>query len=371
MKILVIYASAGRGHQKAAEVIHGYLKEKRPQDEIRLIDALDYSTAMLKASYDYGYGFLINHAQWLWFIVFYLSALKLPFGFSRHLYNFMNRRNAPRLYEFLAQEDPDAVISTHFLPSQVTACLKRSGMIKSKLITVITDFGVHPFWVSRSTDLYACASEATRQALLRMKVPAENIRVTGIPVDPIFAPAQDKKALCERLGIEYGTFTVLLVTGSFGIGPLEKIAELLSPHVQVLVVCAKNKKLLNRLAARSFPRTRAFGFVGNMHELMAVSDVIVTKPGGLSISELLVMELVPVFISAIPGQETGNVRALSQEGVGTYCRSAGAVYRSVLFLQEHPRELERARELIKKIRKPESVAEIADALRTCCPGPTR
>ena len=106
------------------------------------------------------------------------------------------------------------------------------------------------------------------------------------------------------------------MTGSFGSGPLEEIAESICAEVQVLVVCAKNKKLLSRLEKRNLENVKVFGFVNNAEELMAVSDVIVTKPGGSSIAEFLNMELFPIFISAIPGQEQENVKTLAAYGVG-------------------------------------------------------
>ena len=110
---------------------------------------------------------------------------------------------------------------------------------------------------------------------------------------------------------------MLVVTGSFGIGPIEEIVQLLCNDYEVLAVCARNKRLFGRLKARAYPHTHVFGFVENIDELMTVSDVIITKPGGLTISESLCMDLIPLFIAAIPGQESMNVEVLQNAGIGS------------------------------------------------------
>lgn len=364
-KIFVLYASAGQGHTKAAQVIHRYLAQHAPDADLRLIDALDYSVPSLKWSYLDGYNFLIRRAQWLWFVIFHGSALRLPFRFTDRLNRFFNHLNSRALYELLARERPDIVICTHFLPSQVAAELKIKGTIQSCLVTVITDFGVHPFWIAEGTDMYSTASSATQRTIERMGVAAGKAIVTGIPVAPGEITG-DPSELRKRLGLDPNAFTVLLVTGSFGIGPLERIARLLRKECQVLVVCARNTALFDRLVAARLPNVKVYGFVQNMNELMAASDIIVTKPGGLSISELLVLNAVPVFISAIPGQETENVRTLRQENVGTYCRTPEAVYRTVRAFIQSPEKLRASRAAVSRVRKPNSAEEICNAIRARC-----
>jgi processive 1,2-diacylglycerol beta-glucosyltransferase len=368
-KIFIMYASAGQGHTKAAQVMYRFLMEHEPGADIRLLDALDYSSPALKFAYEASYNFIIRHAQWLWVLVFYATSLRLPFGLSRALNDFSNHCSSQALFDMLARENPDSIISTHFLPCQVAAWLKRRGIIRSFLTTGITDFGVHPLWVAKETDMYAVASVSTQRQLERMGVNPGTIVVTGIPVDPGNVAVNDVPALRAALGIPAGMFTVLLVTGSFGIGPLDEIAELLCRDCQVLVVCARNKVMYTRLSACQLPNVKVYGFVQNMNELMAASDLVVTKPGGLSVSELLVRCTVPVFICAIPGQESENVHALRREGIGTYCRSPKAVRKAVLAFKEHPQQLAAMREAIARVRKPRSAEEIWHALRARCTSP--
>jgi processive 1,2-diacylglycerol beta-glucosyltransferase len=126
----------------------------------------------------------------------------------------------------------------------------------------------------------------------------------------------------------------------------------------MLVVCAKNKKLFSRLKRKKYSGVKVFGYVDNIEEFMAVSDIIITKPGGLSISELLVRELVPIFISAIPGQETENVRALQEYGVGISLNEPGEIRKTVLDYKRHPHKMERAKKIIRQIKKPDAAREI-------------
>jgi processive 1,2-diacylglycerol beta-glucosyltransferase len=256
----------------------------------------------------------------------------------------------------LIRENPDFVISTHFLPSQLVSDLKKDGRIRSKLFTVITDFGVHPFWVSANTDIYIVASELTKEQLILKKIAPEKIMVLGIPIDAKFRVGFERSVLFKRLNLEEGKFTVLIVTGSFGIGPIDEIVDSLHSQMQLLVVCARNKGLFARLNRKKYPGVKVYGFVNNIEELMAVSDAIITKPGGLSLSETLAMELPPIFISPIPGQETENAKIMNSYGIGESAQDPAEIKNIISDYKTHPDKLNRVKENIGKVKKP-SAAE--------------
>jgi processive 1,2-diacylglycerol beta-glucosyltransferase len=199
-------------------------------------------------------------------------------------------------------------------------------------------------------------------------VPAQNIRVCGIPVDQLFLKKYDKTEIRAKLGIAQERFTVLVVTGSFGIGPIEGIAELLHEDVQMLIVCARNRKLFTRLKKKKYPDIKLFGFVNNIHEMMQVCDCIITKPGGLIVSELLVMELVPIFVCAIPGQETENAKTLAGYGIGVSSTLPERVKQIVLDYKNRPDEILKIKEIIRSIRKPDAVKELYDVVCQSRPG---
>ncbi len=363
MKIFITYASAGAGHFKAAEALYDCLRKHDPQVEVKLIDVLSYSKRLVKESHIRGYTIMVSYMPWLWKIAFYLTAFTPLEPLVSRIRFIIDRLNTMDFTDFLVSENPDVVISTHFLPSESVAYLKNKGKIRSKLITVITDFGVHPFWLFNNTDMYVVASGATREQLILKGIKENKIKVLGIPIYEKFALGTNKRnSLFAKFNLDENKFTVLVATGSFGIGPIEKIVEALHEDVQVLVVCARNKKLFKKLSKENYKQARIFGFVDNIEELMGVSDIIITKPGGLTISEILTIGTVPLFISAIPGQETENIRILSGYGIGEWVKNIADIKGLVLDYKAHPQKMQLARENMDRLKKPSAAEELCNAV---------
>jgi processive 1,2-diacylglycerol beta-glucosyltransferase len=212
------------------------------------------------------------------------------------------------------------------------------------------------------------ASDATKVILANQGVTPRNIAVTGIPTDTKFSQAHDRQRISDKLGIDTRRKAVLIVTGSFGIGPIEELAAALHRDYEVLAVCARNKKLYDDLSAHAYPNTYVFGFVDFIDELMAVSDVIITKPGGLTISELLCMDLMPIFISAIPGQETGNIECLRNAGIG---RELAGLKNAGKQVAECILDAQKIKDAIRRFKQTNAVSKIYDSIRTDSPGPAR
>ncbi len=369
MKIIVAYASAGAGHFKAAEAIYDYIKEHCPEINVQIVDVLKKANALFRFSYAFGYPFLVTRLKFLWWLAFWLTDFKPLRLFSRPIASVINQLNTKAFARLLIQENPDAIISTHFLPSQVSSSLKKAKKIKSRLVTIITDFSIHPFWISPATDIYVVASGFTREQLVNEGVREERIKEFGIPAHSKFLMQYDRGELCKKIDIDENKFTILIMTGSFGLGPLEEIVDALYKDVQILIVCAANKKLYARLKNRNLANVRVFGFIDNAQELMAVSDIIITKPGGMTISEIISMELAPVFISAIPGQEAGNIEALKIYGIGLCARSTEGIKNIVLDFKEHQDKLKSIKENIRKVKKPDCLREICNAVCQSSAGP--
>ncbi len=323
MKILVIYASAGAGHWKAAQALYEGIS-KSAKDEVVLVDALDRTSPFFKKLYRGSYSLLISRFPWLWGSFFGLADLGWIQPFLRTGRRLFNRLNAGALHRFLQKEKFDCILSTHFFPAEVASALKRKGRIPSRIVTVVTDFDVHKIWLAQGVDVYTVASDWTKGKLKTLGIKAR-ICVCGIPTGEKFRVSQDVGLLKKRLGLKEDLFTVLMATGSFGIGPIEQIVAALEGF-QVIVVCGNNRSLFARLSRHKRELVKVMGLVDNMHELMGVCDVLVTKPGGLSISEALVSRLPMVFFHAIPGQERNNIRVLGRYGIGAYpCSVKGIV----------------------------------------------
>ncbi len=277
---------------------------------------------------------------------------------TRRIYNGAN--TAP-LVKFIKENNFDVIMTAHFLSTEVVGYLRRTGQFKGKLVTVVTDYDVHKIWLTKGVDEYCVATDFTKSRLVDMGVDAAKIFVTGIPVDEKFCQQRDKAELRRKLGVDPAAFTVLLSTSSFGFGPIEELAEKLK-DVQLFIISGNNKQLKERLAAKNNPKHKILGFVDNMEELMAASDVMLTKPGGLSISEALANGLPLVFFSPIPGQETGNVRVLAANGVGDSDKTVDEMATILKEYAASPKKLADARAASLKLAKPNAVSAIISRL---------
>ncbi|MBZ0166524.1 MAG: hypothetical protein K8I00_06925, partial [Candidatus Omnitrophica bacterium] len=296
----------------AAKAVYDELA-RESDHQVEFLDALDYANPIFKNSYGGSYTFLITKWPQVWGVFFGLVDIPWLQPLIRVVRRAYNALNTPRLHRHLREGNYDWVVSTHFLPIEVVSALKRAGQSSAKLMACVTDYDVHRIWLGSGVDLYCVASDWTMQKLIRLGVPAEKIKVTGIPCHKKFIRQQDVCQLRERLGLDAGQFTVLIATGSFGIGPIEEIIDTLRSF-QIVVVCGHNKSLYERLQKKSPAHVKIMGLVDNMHELMAAADVMVSKPGGLSITEALVSRLPLIFFNAIPGQETQNIMVLKEYG---------------------------------------------------------
>lgn len=362
MKIIITYASVGAGHFKAAEGLYNYIRTHHSEINLNLVDILEKTNPVFKFFYKHGYSYSVRHARFLWKIAYWIThfrALRVPTRLLAYIFNFINTK---KFIDFLIRTNPDFIISTHFFPSEISAYTKKTKFTKSKLITIVTDFSIHPFWISDGTDIYVVPSQIAKEQLIFDRVSEDNIRVFGIPIDERFSLPYDRDSLCKKFGIDKDIFTVLILTGSFGIGPIGKIVGLLHKDVQVLVVCARNKRLYKRLIKKDYPNTKVFGFIDYVQELMAVSDIIITKPGGLGICESLAMDLFPIFISPIPGQETENIKVLGSLGIGIYPKDIREIRDIILNFKQNPDKLENVKKIIRKIRMPFAAREICNVI---------
>ncbi len=361
MKVLCVHASAGAGHMKAAEAIYNGLK-KYTDCQASFVDALDYAAPASKSIYRQTYFILISKFPALWALFF--SLLDVPFlqPFIRAIRRLNNFLNFHKLQEFLIKENFDYVISTHFMPIEVVSSLKRKGKISSKLVAVVTDYDVHRIWLAPAVDKYCVASDWTKGKLKNMGIDLGKVFATGIPTDEKFSQSYNISELKEKLGLHKDAFTVLMATGSFGIGPIEKIIQALTGY-QVVVICGHNADLYKRLKEQKYAMVKPFPLVDNMHEMMAVSDVMVTKPGGLSISEALVSQLPMIFFNAIPGQEAGNVRVLGSFGIGKATTKTQEIVEELSRLRSSKDTYMTALKLTKALAHPSAVKDIISLIK--------
>lgn len=369
MRILITYAYAGVGHKKAALAIEKVLVGHSGV-EVKNVDVLDYTNDFFKVSYPSVYLFLINKMPTFWGLFYYLLDARIVDFFMAPVRRFIHRLNCKKFIEFVRAENPDVVVSTHFMPSEIISSLKEKGEFKGKLVNVVTDFIAHSFWMARSSDYFIGAIQKTKNDLLRRGVNLEKIKIMGIPCDPIFGVKKDKEMLMRQLGIEPGFFNVLIMSGGFGTGPIKEIVSEINnldpetrDKIQLITICGKNEIAFHELSKMNQllkVRVKVFGYMNNVDEFMEVSDIIVTKPGGLTISEALSKTLPMIIVQPILGQETRNCKILTGYGTAVKAKNTKEVCGYIEKFAASPEKMISTRTRIKLLRYPDAAKNIAE-----------
>ncbi|MFA6321768.1 MAG: glycosyltransferase [Candidatus Omnitrophota bacterium] len=372
-KILVLYATAGIGHKKASMAVKAAFDELKLNDvQVTLADALDYTNNFFKWSYLKAYLLMVNKLPTIWGLSYYFTDnfyANLVVSKLRRLNNWLN---SGKLAKYLIDEKPDVVISTHFFASEVISDLKETGKIDCKLITVVTDYRLHSWWVADKTDMYVVAGQDTYDDLIKWKVPPEKIKLLGIPIEPVFTKNMDRAKILQAAGLRDGVFTVLVIGGGFGVGPIEDIIKAVGSSanpLQIITVCGHNEELVKKLEAlksKLKASIKVFGFVNNVYEYMSVADVLISKSGGITVSESLAKELPLIIIAPIIGQETRNSDYLMNHGAAVKIGKAADVKEVVEYLSVHPERMAAMKEAIRKIKKPMACYDVAKLAMEIC-----
>ena len=363
-KILIIHATAGAGHTKAAQAIQRAFGEFENGLEVKIINSLDYTTPFFRLTYPKIYVFLVNRIPLVWGLFYYLldnAFFYALVSWIRHLNNWIASQG---LVKFLKEYRPDVIIATHFLAPDVISMMGKDKL-KARLITVVTDYRLHSFWLAKGVDDYIVAYDETKRDLIKRGVAADKIHILGNPIDSVFSEKLDKEEIRKRFHLDGRRFTVLVGCGGYGIGPVEKlIAAINGTNVplELLVVCGKNEELYSKVQnlAKSMNFYLVnFGFVDNMHELMEVSDLLVTKPGGIVCAEALAKGLPIIGIFPIPGQERRNLDTLVRRGAAARLRNTDDIRNIIEKFYRHKDSLQRMKERIASIKRPQAALDIA------------
>ncbi len=319
MRILIATVTAGAGHVQAAAALEEAWCSLRPRDSIQRLDVLEFTPKLYRKVYVEGYVKLVEHAPELWALVFKKTDNPTLARKLVRLRRAFARLTTSKFVRRLKQFKPDVVLCTHYMPVEVLGRLKAESHLTTPLVaSIVTDFEAHALWMEPTVDLYCVAAEETKARLVARGAEAGKVAVTGIPIAAKFSGNVEGELVRKRYGLRDDLPVMLVLGGGFGMGPVAEIlSELnkLATPVQIVVVCGRNEALRRDLAVleRRHP-THVLGFVTNMHELMAVADLILTKPGGLTSSEALAMGKPMFVLNPIPGQEAANSDFLLEQG---------------------------------------------------------
>ncbi len=319
MRILIATVTAGGGHLAAAAALDEAWHALRPDDTVERLDLVEFFSPLHRKVHAAGYVKLVERAPELWGMLFAKTDDPEVAQRLNRIQRLFPSRSRLRFARHVKQLNPHAVICTHYEPLETLAQMraKRRGP-HPFVASVVTDFEAHALWMAAGVDLYCVAAEETKARLVARGAVAENVAVTGIPIASKFSAKVSPRAVRKALGLRDDLPTILALSGGFGMGPLGKILvelDKVTSAFQTVVVCGRNEDLRRQLAAqdRNHP-TRVLGFASNMHELMAVADLIITKPGGLTSSEALAMGKPLLILDPIPGQEAANSDFLLEHG---------------------------------------------------------
>ncbi len=366
LRLLILSASVGAGHLRAAQAVALALKAIEPEAEVKNQDVLELTNKTFRRLYGQAYLDLVNRAP---HVLGYLYDLfdrpRGPNQKSDRLRVLVERLNLGKVLKLLQKEPWDVIINTHFLSAEIIASLRRDKEVNTSHMTVTTDYETHRLWVTDPCDHYCTATEEGAVYLEHWGVNRRSITVTGIPIHPGFSKRQDRTTCLRSQGLVGDRAIVLQLAGGFGVGPIEKIYRgLLEIDVplEIVSVAGRNEKIKNELEMIEVPlqhRSKIIGFTETIHELMAVADLVISKPGGLTTSEVLASGAAMAIINPVPGQETRNSDFLLENGAAIKINNVATLPYKLSKLLSDEGRLRQLKHNSVRLGRPQAAFEVA------------
>lgn len=366
MKVLILSVTTGMGHHQTGMALKNEFEKNGAA--CVMLDAFEYVNPILSETISRGY-LLSTKLTPKMYGQFYRMAEKKQSVDPSFMKNTLNKILSSKLMKFIKNYEPDAIICTHIFAAQIVSYLRTKGKLACLCMGIITDFTVHPFWEETNLDYYVTASRMLNLQLEKKGIPKEKALPVGIPIHPKFSKSMLKQEARNKLGIDDKT-TVLVMMGSMGYGHIMKdIIKLdnMEGDFQVLCVCGNNKRLHTLISGHSWnKKVRAYGYVDNVDIMMDASDVIVTKPGGLTTSEFLAKGLPAILLDPIPGHEDRNVEFLLNNGLAIKVSDTFPIDEAMYQLVLHKWHLEMLGAAARFMGKPNAAKDICDFVFDAC-----
>ncbi|MFH1783049.1 MAG: glycosyltransferase [Candidatus Omnitrophota bacterium] len=364
-KILLLYITLNSGHHRASCAIENALKDISPSIETLNINAFVYTNPIFEKIINRTYMTVIKNRPEVWdYLYDNPKVLKSVQG----LRDVIHKHNSKKLKNLLEDFKPDVCVCTQAFPCGMIADYKKNLKLDLPLLGVLTDNAPHSYWIFEDVDYYIVPSDRSKKQFVKNGVPEKKIKDFGIPIDPRFKIGHNKDEICKTLGLNPMLPTVLIMGGSQGLGPVESvldILEYLEVSFQIAVVCGSNDKLKNTLIKKSQRYKRrlcVFGLINNIDELMEVSSIVITKPGGLTTSEALSKGLPMMIVNPLPGQEQKNTQYLLDAGVAVKADDREDIATLLQELLLSTTKLEEMKTQTEKLKKPNSAIDTANLI---------
>lgn len=322
LKLTLVSIAAGAGHFRTAQSLKRTADLRFPDIRAEHVDLGDFVPASARKTFIESYNLIVTRSPELWGVFYRQTNRPQAKHFADRLAGLLKKVNSRKLLDHLSESRPDYVLSTHFLPADLLAEMRRDGDIASRLGFLMTDYDIHELLVGNGGQDYFVPTDLMKWKIGRHGVPAERVHVTGIPLDPEFYEPKDREALRKKHGIRGQAKVVLVLAGGFGLVRQDRMVKTLFESrepLEIVAVAGRNKALERTVGALVPPKhvsVKAIGWTEAMDELMHAADLVVSKPGGISVTECLTLGRPIVMVDAIPGQEEHNVDFVLAEGWG-------------------------------------------------------
>jgi processive 1,2-diacylglycerol beta-glucosyltransferase len=366
-RVLILHASVGTGHERAATALAAAFARKQ-EGEVRVEDTLDYGSPFFRQAYSRSYTDLSERSPLLWRLFYETTDASGPelIEMTNRLRGLVERLAITRLERFVHKFAPAAIVCTHFLPVELLLRLKNQGQLPQPIYCVVTDFFAHSFWVTPGIDGFFVGSEMTRDLLAARGVVPAIIQVSGIPIDPDIAEPKDLHQMRARHGFPQNEPLITLFGGGLNVERVRSMIEgILAIDISgtLAVVAGRNEALADAIAGvneGAAMRLRALGYINYVDDLVAASDIVITKAGGLIVSETLARGTPMLVIDPIPGQEEWNADHVVSAGAGIQLRMAESVPNAVRQLLARPERLAVLRAGAQEVGRPRAALDIAE-----------
>ena len=391
-KVLIMSASTGGGHNRAARAIKEELTNKSVNGitiDCEIIDSLKIVNGTMDKLISRGYEKSAKYTPKAWGGVYKLTETNL---ISRNEFkdNPLTSLVSRKLKKLIEIKKPDLIIGTHPFPMIALSTLKRNSISYANnesntfteslhkyyenlnippLVTVLTDYTTHSAYIQNEIDYYIAGHEYVKELLIEDGIDSDKIKPYGIPVEKSFLSHRDREVVLSELNLDPNKFTVLLMGGSFGAGSIkDTLSELISidRDFQIIVVAGRNKSLKDKLDKTIAlnqdnidKKICVLGFTDKMNDLLASVDILVSKPGGLTTTESLLKEVPMIVPYFIPGQEEENLDFLSNCGASLRTSKKYTLSIILKVLIDNPVRIDMAKQNIRSIKKLNASQDIA------------
>lgn len=371
MKVLFFSASTGGGHIKAANALSEYIKRNDTSADVLNVDTIRYASPVVDKIIVNAYINTLKTTPKIYGKLYDITDEGDKLGENLNgLSNSLGRMFSYKIKRLVRDFLPDVIVCTHPFALHMVQSAKKKLGFRVPVIAIVTDYAVHPLWVKGEADAYIIAHEYILNDAMNKGIPRDKIYPYGIPIEDKFLYHRDRAQVLKKFGLQDMT-TFLIMGGSLGFGEIEKIfVKLIKVRrpLQIVVVTGKNKKLkmqLDRYVENNDieKNVSILGYLDDINDLMDISDCIMTKPGGLTVTEALAKEVPICIISPIPGQEEKNATFLINAGVAARLREHDSVEDFLCQVIDNTTRYNSMKSIARILAKPNACADTYNLIK--------